>query len=75
MRLGSVQREVLRALVSHDNWELPVNGWAWWVWDTPSNTKRIMDALVRKQLATRTEHGDGRIEYRPTRAGVVEGTR
>lgn len=61
-KLGSVQQDVLTSLRSHGSWSLGCG----WVWDTPSNTMRIMDSLVRAGYATTTEgQGGRRIVYRP----------
>lgn len=46
---GSKQKDVLRALQQHQYW---FKGGAGWLWDTDSGTERVMDALVRRGLAT-----------------------
>lgn len=49
MALGKTQREVLRALNEHGYWrDSPHVGW---VWDTHSNTHRIIQSLVTKGAA------------------------
>lgn len=82
-RLGPVQRDVLDALERHGSWSPSVHNW---LWDTMSNTRRIMDSLVRAGYATVAEeqiersmrHVGGsrkyieeRTVYRPTRKRVV----
>jgi hypothetical protein len=47
-KLGSIQRDVLRALERHGKWR---QGGSWY-WGTPSRTRRIMDSLVRVGCAT-----------------------
>lgn len=51
-KLGRVQQDVLSALREHGSWSPDVYGW---IWDTASNTKRVMDSLVRAGYATVTE--------------------
>ena len=50
--LGKVQKQVLKSLQEHGRW-LDHRGLAGWVWDTYTNTKRIMDSLVKRGLASR----------------------
>lgn len=52
-KLGSVQRDVLSALRTHGSWSPDLT--SGWLWDTPSNTRRIMDSLVRAGYVTVTE--------------------
>jgi hypothetical protein len=42
VRLGKIQKQVLRALIEHGRYP------GAWLWDTHSNTKRILDRLVEK---------------------------
>jgi hypothetical protein len=60
--LGSVQADVWKSLQEHGYWSRVGCGW---LWDTPSNTARIMESLVRRGLATKTVDGH-RIIYKPT---------
>ena len=47
-KLGKNQLQVLDALIKHGNWhKYKMCGW---VWDNVSNTKRILDSLVDKEL-------------------------
>lgn len=48
-KLGPVQRDVLQALKDHGSWSPGIL--SGWLWDTPGNTKRIMDSLVRAGFA------------------------
>ncbi len=66
--LGCVQADVLKSLQEHGYWSRVGCGW---LWDTWSNTERIMESLVRRGLATKTtvgrDKGRGeRIVYKPT---------
>lgn len=66
-KLGSVQRDVLRALEEHGMW----HSWCGWIWDSVSNTTRIMDSLVRAGVATVDYEGVGTAQkrvYRPKKA-------
>ncbi len=46
--LGVNQRGVLSSLREHGSWNYnALNGW---LWDTPSNTKKILDTLVKRDL-------------------------
>ena len=49
-RLGCIQQDVLVSLRSHGSWSRRAH--CSWVWDTPSNTQRIMDSLVVAGHAT-----------------------
>lgn len=61
-KLGKVQQEVLASLKRHGSWHHHCG----WLWDTPSNTQRLMDSLVRAGYATSNEgQGGGWIVYRP----------
>lgn len=52
--LGETQIQVLRALRDHGYWcEWPQCGWHW---DTETNTKRILDSLVKRGLAAKGEY-------------------
>lgn len=42
-KLGSVQSDVLAALELHGSWSRHCG----WLWDTASNTLRVMNSLVR----------------------------
>lgn len=80
--LGSVQAHVLSCL--RENGRFIVNGFgSGWVWDTYSNTIRVLDTLVKRGLVTKgTEEGPAhqglykteRIVYRPvlTQAAQAE---
>lgn len=59
-KLGKVQRDVYNSLKSHGQWH-PRCGW---LWDTPSNTRRLMDSLVRAGYA-RVVDDNGQRVYRP----------
>jgi hypothetical protein len=64
--LGNTQLSVLRALAQH-------NGGVWyagcgWLWDNYSGTMRIMEALTKRGLATRTEQGR-QVRFTITEAG------
>lgn len=58
--LGQKQRSVLLSLIEYKRWSERCG----WVWDTPSNTKKIMDSLVARGLV---HCEDGR--YTPTEEG------
>lgn len=45
--LGSTQRSMLKALKEHKGWSRGCG----WLWDTHSNTVRILDSLVKRGLA------------------------
>ncbi len=61
-KLGKVQQDVLASLKEHGSWHLHCG----WVWDTPSNTLRVMDSLVRAGYATvATPNNSGRRVYKP----------
>jgi hypothetical protein len=66
--LGKVQCSVLRALVT--NGDYPDSGW---LWDTRSNTARILDSLVTRGLAEKTrrtgKYGLLYTKYEVTTAG------
>ena len=47
-KLGATQRDVLSSLIFHEGWSTVGGGW---LWDTPSNTLRIMESLSRKGAA------------------------
>jgi len=47
--LGPIQRQVLSSLKQHGYW-YPGYGCGW-TWDTPSNTRKIMESLVKKGYA------------------------
>jgi DNA-binding PadR family transcriptional regulator len=55
--LGRNQRGVLEGLLIHKRWP------GSWVWDTPSNTERILESLLKRGLVHRA---DTRDPYRPT---------
>lgn len=67
-KLGTVQRDVLAALKQHGSWSPDVYRW---LWDTPSNTRRVMDSLVRagyvtvaeEQIARSMHHVGGSRKY------------
>ncbi len=52
MKLGKIQREVLKCLKEHRQWISNCSGW---VWDTNSGTRRVLDAL-KKKGAVKMEH-------------------
>jgi len=54
--LGVNQRGVLNSLRDHGQWHKRFPGCGW-VWDTPSNTKKILDTLVKRGLAQVDEKG------------------
>lgn len=56
--LGSTQRQVLECLVERGFWYAGCG----WTWDTRSGTERLMDALVKKGVATKAI---ATIRYRP----------
>ena len=49
--MGKTQTEVLRCLHKHGWWS---NGCGW-IWGNASATTRILESLVKRGLATRTE--------------------
>lgn len=57
--LGKNQRDVLDCLIYHGKWGKNCG----WLWDTWSNTTRIMESLVKRGLVVK--HDDG--YYRPER--------
>jgi predicted nucleic acid-binding Zn-ribbon protein len=71
-KLGKIQQSVYESLKRHGSWSLGCG----WIWDTPSNTMRIMDSLVRAGYAitatNKRPHPGGdrypgeRTVYRPT---------
>ena len=54
-KLGERQRICLQSLQRHGRWP------GGWMWDNRSGTKRILDTLVKRGLATVDEDG----VYRP----------
>lgn len=58
-KLGKVQQDVLASLKRHGSWSRGCG----WLWDTPSNTQRVMDSLVHAGYAAVT--ADQR-RYTPT---------
>lgn len=58
--LGKNQRGVLSSIREHGQWHSRGFGCGW-VWDTPSNTRKILDTLVKRGLVTLDEKGT----YRP----------
>lgn len=58
--LGKNQRGLLLNLRDRGSWHTSDNGCSW-LWDTPSNTKKILDTLVKRGLV-HEEHG----VYTPT---------
>lgn len=48
-KLGEVQEVNLRNLRERGEWHRGT----WWLWDTLSNTERIMESLVKRGLATK----------------------
>ena len=60
MKLGSVQQAVLRALAEHGRWDTSAlygTTGAGWMWDTPSNTLRVMESLVARGVARKVRRG------------------
>jgi hypothetical protein len=57
LKLGDRQKSCLQALRHHGHWHTTCG----WKWDTKSNTRRILDTLVKRGLATIDEQG----VYRP----------
>jgi len=53
--LGKNQQNLIDSLKEHDFW---YNGCGW-VWDTHSNTQRILDSLVKRGLVTLGEETIG----------------
>ena len=53
--LGEVQTHVLQCLKEHGSWSVM----AGWVWNTQSNTKRILDSLVKRGLVTKKTEWSG----------------
>ncbi len=79
MRLGNTQRSILRSLVEHKSWFGEGYGCGW-IWGNYSNTKRLLDSLVKRGLVDVTEE-KGNMPYnktttyrvyRPTEAGKAE---
>ncbi|HEY8924287.1 MAG TPA: hypothetical protein VIU64_07895 [Polyangia bacterium] len=70
-KLGHVQRDVLDALRRHGWWSS--NGMSGWVWDTKSNTERVLRSLVVAGYAVAAREPGRGLVYRPTsaRAGRV----
>jgi hypothetical protein len=62
-KLGKVQQNVYESLKRHGSWSLGCG----WVWDTPSNTMRVMDSLVRAGYARTTRSILGTHRYPGTR--------
>jgi hypothetical protein len=56
--LGSTQIKVLKSLVKRGSWYAGCG----WMWDTRSGTERLMEALVKKGVATKAT---ATIRYRP----------
>ena len=54
LKLGSKQKDILRALRQHGSWSNYGGGW---VWDTPGGTQKVMDILVAKGLARVKKNG------------------
>ena len=54
--LGSVQRGLLSSIREHGSWHNNGMGCGW-LWDTPSNTKKVLDTLVRRDLVEVDEEG------------------
>lgn len=69
--LGENQVHALRALVEHSGWR-PGCGW---IWANRSTTVRLLDSLVRRGLAVRTDVPDRHVpsrtnpHYEPTQQG------
>lgn len=75
-RLGKTQQGVLASLKRHGSWSLNCG----WLWDTPSNTQRIMDSLVRAERVTIRSNGERDVYYpidmstgRPSRVVILSG--
>lgn len=64
--LGDKQISVLRSLYERNGWSSGCG----WIWDTVSGTVRILDALVKRELATKTEENGRRAKYRINDAGI-----
>lgn len=67
-KLGTKQRDVLKALLGHGMWS---RGRCGWVWDTQSGTEKIMESLVKRGLVIKgvnERNGNPHIEYWPRRA-------
>ena len=62
-KLGKVQIEVLDSLIEFGIWSR--RGLGGWLWDTPGNTDRVLDSLVKRGLAA--QNGDS---YIPTSTGI-----
>lgn len=62
--IGEKQANVLRCLIEHGGWERNCG----WIWDTHSNTERILGTLVKRGLAVKLKGG----AYRHTAAGQKE---
>jgi len=60
--LGHVQIAILASLVEHRIWSR--RGLGGWLWDTPGNTERVLDSLVKRGFAA--QNGN---TYIPTAAG------
>jgi hypothetical protein len=54
--LGSAQKDILLALREHGMWHNRGSGCGW-VWDNRSNTKKVLDSLVRRGLVELDEKG------------------
>jgi hypothetical protein len=63
MKIGETQASVLRSLIDHKSWK--ANGLCGWTWGTYGQTKRVMESLVKKGLAS-LEDG----YYKPTQLGI-----
>lgn len=57
-KLGKVQQDVLASLKSHGSWHRRCG----WLWDTFSNTERVLNSLVRAGYVTVEKN-----VYRPKR--------
>jgi hypothetical protein len=75
-KLGKVQQDVLDSLRLHGAWSPDAR--CGWVWDSMSNTQRIMDSLVVRGVVKRCvvqdtrRPGNTRVEYRPIRANASD---
>ena len=62
-KLGHVQRDVLEALRRHGWWSS--NAMGGWVWDTKSNTERVLRSLVIAGYVTAAREPGRGLVYRP----------
>jgi len=67
--LGDKQRGLLKSLVYHKRWFHSYK--CGWLWDTPSGTVKILEALVTRGFVKKHEEGSHTV-YTPTEEGINE---